>query len=119
MSYEKCASDPKKRRTPVFSVIEPLFEIMKRAARKQISHLPSDRGRQSFLQSRSHQVRHALRGLERNVTHESVRHDDIHFAVVNVAALNIPDKVNRQLFQQRVRLARKFVTFAFFFTRSE
>src|SRR5207247_4023232 len=91
-----------------------LLEIGECAAREQISYLPGDSRSQRFFQSRAHQVRHALRSLERDIADKSVRHDYVDSAAVDITAFNVADEIQRELLEKLERFAGELVAFAFF-----
>src|SRR6266568_5090306 len=99
MCDEACALHAKQGRATIFRMIEALLEVGECAAREQISYLPCDGRSQRFFQSRAYQVRHAFGSLERDIADESVRHNDVDSAAVDVAAFDVADKIQRELLE--------------------
>src|SRR6185503_19711748 len=97
--------DAEQRRAAVFRVVKPLFEIGECAAGKQSADLASDSGSQTLLQDMAHQVGDSLGCFQRNIANEAVRDDNVDFAAIEIAPFNVPDEVNRKLFQQIVGFA--------------
>src|SRR5690348_14421282 len=74
------------RSATVFGVVEALLEIGEGAAREQGSDLARDGGLQRFLQRGAHEIGDAFGNFQGDIADESVSDDDVHFAVVKVAA---------------------------------
>src|SRR6266700_568842 len=62
-----------------------------------------------------HKISHALGGLESDVSDETIGHDHVHIAAVNVAAFDVADEIQRKLLQQLEGLASQFISLSLFF----
>src|SRR5208337_699429 len=119
MGNDAHASYAQQRSATVFCMIEPLFKVGKRVARKIRAHLPRDRRFQSFLQYRSHQLGHAFGSLERHITDKSIGHDHIDVAVVQVTPFYVANKLNRELLEELKSSSRQIVALGFLFSNRE
>src|SRR5579863_2448270 len=115
VSDEANALHAQQRRSAVLGVIQAFFEISKRAARKQIPDLAGDRSFERFFEGIANQVGYAFGNLQRDIAHETVSDDDIHFTVVQIASFNVADKIQRQLFEKLERVPGEFIALSFFF----
>src|SRR6185369_2075926 len=105
MADDADAFDAQQWSTAVFGVVEALLEVGEGLARKQKSYLAGDGSLQRFLQQESHGLDHALRDLEGNITDEAIADEHVGLAVVQVAALDVADKIHRQFLDELVGLA--------------
>ncbi len=113
------ALDAQQRRSAVLGVVEALFEIGERAARQQRSDLPRDGCFERFLKSGADQVGDAFGNLQGDIADESVGDDHIDFSIVEIAAFDVADKIQRKLLQELKGLAGQIVALGLFFADRE
>src|SRR5258708_9768438 len=74
VSNETHALHAEQRSATVFGMVKALLEIVKRAAREQISHLAGEGSLKGLLQGGAHQICYALRSLQGYVSLQPVVH---------------------------------------------
>src|SRR5580693_953856 len=103
----------------IFCVVETLFEISKCATGEQSANLARNGGFQRFLQRGANQVGNTFRNLQRNVSHESVGDNNVHFTIVQVAAFHVAHKIQGKLLQKVKCFAGQYVSLGFFLANRE
>src|SRR5215472_301850 len=105
-----------KRRAPVLRVINLLLQSFERALRKLGADLGKERTFHRLLQRIEDRNRQPLANLQRNVTHKTIAHDNIHAARKKISAFDIAHEMDRALLQQSIDFARKHIALDFFFS---
>ncbi len=101
--------EPEQRRAPVLGVVKTLLEILESTSRQQESRLAGEGGGQGLFEQGTNGFHQSLADLERHVADKAIADDDVGAPVVEVAALDIAQEVERKLFDQlkRVKMERK------------
>jgi hypothetical protein len=88
-------------------------------AREQRADLGGDGLLERILEHVADEAGEALGGLEGHIAHKTIADDDVGVPVVDVAAFDIADEVERQTLDEGESLSGKLVAFAFFFADGE
>src|SRR5712671_5252375 len=86
------------RRSSIFRIVELAAEVGKGLPRQQRSYLGSNCRGQRIFQQEAYRFHQPFRNLERHVADKTVTDDDIYFAVVQVAAFYVAQKIEWQVF---------------------
>jgi len=116
MADDGDAFESEQRRSAVLRVIETLLEICERVARKQEAELARDSGLQRFLENGADGLDETFADLERDVANKAVTDDDIGASVVEVAAFDVAEKIDRQSFDELEGITGKVIAFGLFLT---
>ena len=115
MADDGDAADAEQRRAAIFRGIGAFAEAIEGVFREHVADLRFQAALDGFFQHAADVLDEAFADFQGDVADEAVADDHVHVAAENVAAFDVADKIQMELFEARGGFADEVVALHFFF----